>query len=189
VTRLRVVLLISVVVAAPVHGQVSASSDTVKALAKSAGLHVRYDKIEGRTTLRGDKWEVKGNAFSLGPSIDLRIVCVSDGEMIEVAKTTCGLGFTANGGIDWAFSSSPEVTLLADDTVRVRLGESSDLDLSAAGGIKSQSVAVALSVDDLFRLAHAKHIIGRIGRHDFKLGSWSMKELRALAAIAELAHE
>lgn len=175
--------------AAPLQAQVTAQSDTVKALAKKAGLSVKYDKIEGRTLLRGDKNEVKGNAFSLGPSIDMRIACQGEGTTIDPGTMLCGLGFTAEGGIDWAFSSSPEVTLLADDSIRVRLGESRDLDLSAAGGIKAQSVAVELPVEDLLRLSKTQHIIGRIGKHEFKLGSWSMKELKALAAILELSAE
>lgn len=178
---------LALVLALPLHAQITAQSDTVQALAKKAGLSVKYDKIEGQTTLRGDKNEVKGNAFSLGPSIDMRIACQGEGTTIDAATMLCGLGFIAEGGIDWAFSSSPEVTLLGDDSLRVRLGESHDLDLSAAGGIKAQSVAVALPVKDLIRLARAQHIIGRIGKHEFKFGGWSMKELKALAAILQLS--
>lgn len=185
-SRLALSVLALGLAAAPVQAQVAAASDTVKALAKKAGLSVKYDKIEGRTALQGDLWEVKSGAIS-GPAIRLRVSCLADGQIIDAARSVCMLAFSTRSAVDWAFTGDPSVTLLADDSIRVRLGEARNVDLSAAGDLRSQLVMVELPIADLERLAGAREIIGRIGRHEFKLGSWSRKELTALAAIVALA--
>jgi hypothetical protein len=176
--------------AAPLQAQVTAQSDTVKALAKKAGLSVKYDKIEGRTVISGDNWEVKSGAASLGPTIRMRLVCVATGGSISLGDTDCAMIFSARSAIDWSLGPTRQVTILADDTLRMRLPVTQPASLSAAGGIRREDVAAELTVNQLLLLGFtpAREVIGRIGSHEFKLGDWSMKELRALALIVT-AHE
>jgi hypothetical protein len=165
----------------------SAQSDTVRWLARKAGLSLNYDKIEGRIAIRGDDWEVKSGAFSLGPTIQMRIICVVDGDVLDPAAMRCGLGFHASSGIDWAFRSDPEVTLLADDSIRLRLGQSHETDFDARSGIRAQWVMVDLPIEDVVSLAGAHEVLGKIGRHQVKLNGQHLKELRGLAALLSLA--
>lgn len=165
---------------------ITAESDTVKQLAKRGFLGVEYDRIEDVTVIKGDEWGIGGSLSLSGPMLKLRLACAAPGQELRGSPMTCVAVFTATSGRGFDLGADARVTLLADDSLRVRLSREARSDVGWAGGLFSESYVFPLSPAELLELEGATEIVGRIGDRDFKLGSESRRTINGLASLVRL---
>lgn len=145
------------------------SADSLK---HCVGVDIRYDKVEGETSL-----EVDGESLPK-LQIELSLHASSPGRTLRGATRI--RAFFVSSGEDWSFLRAHALTLLLDDKTRLQIATEHDGSVRQSGGVYENVIATFTPAQARL-VGAAKKVEGRLGTYEIALSPKHLAGFRAAA--------